>query len=66
MSLSIDIVIVVRNKSCMMQCLVGDILVQSRVEREREITWATILAWPLASWVILDNLCASVSCKSVI
>lgn len=36
MSLSIDIVIVVRNKSCMMQCLVGDTLVQSRVERERD------------------------------
>lgn len=51
MSLSIDIVTVVRNESCMMQCPVFDTLVQSRVKRE--ITEATIPAQPLASCVIL-------------
>lgn len=63
MSLSVDIVIIVRNKSHKMQCLVLVIVIKSRVKRE--ISWATVLMLPLASRGILNNPCASVSYKSV-
>lgn len=63
MSLSVDIVIIVRNKSHKMQGLVLVIVIKSRVKRE--ISWATVLMLPLASGGILSNPRASISHKSV-
>lgn len=53
-------IVIVRNKSIKLQCLVFVIVVKSRVKRE-----ITVLDCPLLT-AILDNPCASVSCKSVI
>lgn len=53
----------VKNKARMMQSLVLDVVLQSRVKRPLA---PTILARLLARWVTLDDFCASVSHRSVI